>query len=119
MFGLSRIGIAGGVSGFMVSLVSRPLLQVITPIAAAALVALTLSHFDGQVRRRYGSIGGVAIVGVTLLMEPLENVARGITRGIFSLFATFLLTLVGYQITVELHSRIRSSSLDDDDATGE
>lgn len=119
MFGLSRIGVAGGISGFMLSLVSRPFFQIITPIAAAALVALTLSHLDGQVRRRYGSIGGVAIVGVTLLMEPLENVTRGVTRSIFSLFATFLLTLVGYQITVELYSRIRSSSLDDDDATSE
>lgn len=115
MFGLSRIGVAGGVSGFMLSFVSRPFIQVITPIAAAALVALALSHFDGKVRRKYGSIGGAAIIGLAFLIEPLENVARGMTRGIISLFATFLLTVVGYQLTVELHSRRHSSSLDDDE----
>lgn len=115
MLGLSRIGLAGAVSGFMLSLVSRPFMQVITPIAATTLVALALSHFDGRVRRKYGSIGGAAIIGLAFLIEPLENVARGMTRGIISLFATFLLTVVGYQLTVELHSRRKSSTLDDDE----
>lgn len=114
MFGLSRIGVVGGLSGFILSLVSRQFIQLVTPIAAAALVALALTHFDGRVRRKYGSIGGAAIIGLAFLMEPLENLARGMTRGILSLFSAFLLTVVGYQLSIELHSRRRSSSLDDD-----
>jgi hypothetical protein len=109
----SQVGLAGGAAGFVVSLVSGPLLKFVAPIAAAALVALAITHFDAQVRKRYGTIGVAAITGLAFAIEPLQDMVRGAARGILTLFATFLLSVLGYQLSIEIHERIRLSKSDE------
>ena len=104
-----QVGLAGGVAGFVVSLVSGPVLKIAAPIAAAALVALALSHLDNQVRKRYGTIGVGIVTGLAFAIEPLQDAVKGVTRGVLTLFATFLLSALGYQLSTEIHERIRFS----------
>ena len=111
----NQIGLAGGVAGFVVSLVSGPVLKIAAPIAAAALVALAVSHLDNQVRKRYGTIGVAIVTGLAFAIEPLQDAVRGVTRGVLTLFATFLLSALGYQLSTEIHERIKISKTADDD----
>ena len=111
----NQVGLAGGVAGFVVSLVSGPVLKIAAPIAAAALVALAVSHLDNQVRKRYGTIGVGIVTGLAFAIEPLQDAVRGVTRGVLTLFATFLLSALGYQLSTEIHERIKISKTADDD----
>jgi hypothetical protein len=119
----NQVGLAGGVAGFVVSLVSGPVLKIAAPIAAAALVALAVSHFDNQVRKRYGTIGVGIVTGLAFAIEPLQDTVRGVTRGVLTLFSTFLLSALGYQLSTEIHERVKVSktanTTDDDNSNSD
>ena len=112
---IDPIGVVGAISGFFASLVSGPIIRILVPIAAAALVALIFNQVDFRIKERYGALGIASITGLAFAVEPLQDAARGFTSGIFSLFASFLLTMLGYQLTHSVRDYLGPRGSEDDD----
>ena len=111
---IDPIGVVGAISGFFASLVSGPIIRILVPVAAAALVALVFNQVDSQLKKRYGTVGIAGITGLAFAVEPLQDAARGFTSGIFSLFASFLLTVLGYQLTHSVREYLGPRVSEDD-----
>lgn len=104
----------GGGIGLVGAYTFEPVVQFVAPIAAAALIALSFNHFDSRIKGRFGTIGAAGLTALAFVIDPIQDLARGITRGALSLFALFISSAIGYQLASELHSR-RQITADDDD----
>jgi len=112
---IDPIGVVGALGGFFASLVSGPIIRILVPVAAAALVALVFNQVDVRIKKKYGTVGIAGLTGLAFALEPIQDVARGFTSGIFSLFASFLLTVMGYQLTHLVRDYLGPRINDDDE----
>jgi hypothetical protein len=111
---LDPVGVCGGAFGCAMGYFFESFIHILAPIAAAALIALTFNHFDSRIKARFGSAGAAGLTALAFVLDPIQNLARGAVRGVLSLFAIFLLSLLGYRFAIEIHSR-RTASADDAD----
>lgn len=110
---LDPVGLAGGAIGLTGAYVLDPLVRYIAPIAAASLIALTLNHVDSRIKGRFGTLGAASLTALAVVIDPIQDFAKGIAKGMLSLFSLFLVTAIGYQLATELHTRRRDDSNDD------
>ena len=109
---ISPVGVVGGSIGCACGYLFDSFIHILAPIAAAALIALTFNHFDSRVKARFGTAGAAGLTAVAFILDPIQDLAKGIIRGILSLFAMFLLSLLGYRLATEITSA-RTSTADD------
>jgi len=72
---IDPIGVVGAIGGFLASIVSGPIIRILVPIAAAALVALIFNQVDFRIKERYGALGIASITGLAFAVEPLQPAA--------------------------------------------
>ncbi len=112
-----RRGALGALTGFVVSLISSPILKYVIPIVAAVIIAVAIGKFDHQLKNEYGILGSGIFAGLLYLLQPVQDTAESLIKGGVSLFSSFLLTVFGYfasHALIDLRKERNGKDEDDD-----
>jgi predicted tellurium resistance membrane protein TerC len=104
-----QAGAIGGVSGYIIGLISGPLLRLLLSVGVIILFGFLGRHIEKKFESRLGFIGIIAAILACTSMGPFQKILGNIFGPIISNSSKFAFAILGVHLALRMHDALHSS----------
>ena len=108
--GLTRqqAGIIGGFTGYVLGVVSGPVMKLLLAIGVLVLFGFVGRHIEKKFESRLGIVGVVAAILACTTMGPIQRWTGHLLGGIITNTSRFAFAILGVYFVLQLHDQLKS-----------
>jgi len=103
-----QAGILGGVAGYVIGLLSGPILRLLLSVGVIILFGFLGRHLEKKFESRLGFIGVIAAILACTSMGPFQKVLGNIIGPIISNSSKFAFAILGVHLIFQVHDSLHS-----------
>jgi hypothetical protein len=103
-----QAGILGGVAGYVIGLISGPILRLLLSVGVIVLFGFLGRHLEKKFESRLGFIGVIAAILACTSMGPFQKVFGNIIGPIISNSSKFAFAILGVHLIFQVHDSVHS-----------
>jgi hypothetical protein len=105
-----QAGILGGVAGYVIGLISGPILRLLLSVGVIVLFGFLGRHLEKKFESRLGLIGVIAAILACTSLGPFQKVLGNIIGPIISNSSKFAFAILGVHLIFQLHDSLHASN---------
>jgi predicted tellurium resistance membrane protein TerC len=103
-----QAGILGGIAGYVIGLISGPILRLLLSVGVIVLFGFLGRHLEKKFESRLGFIGVIAAILACTSMGPFQKVLGNIIGPIISNSSKFAFAILGVHLIFQVHDSVHS-----------